>query len=156
MPVVSPADHDRPGGGTGGDPLPNAQRTAGPATAAERGEPAPPPPQFKDGRMAAARVQPQPQPDPVVTHPVTRQLPVRDVSPDQEPDDDRSQDEQDKKGDDVTQSEDGGGPHDAPPRAARTRGRRADRAAPTLSPTSGARSLAILETFAGSMPARSP
>ena len=31
--------------------------------------------------------------------------------------------------------------HDAPPRAARTRGRRADRAEPSLRPTSGARSL---------------
>ena len=40
--------------------------------------------------------------------------------------------------------------------AARTSGRRADRAEPSLRPTSGASSLQIRETFAGSMPASSP
>ena len=47
----------------------------GPAAAAERGEPAPPPPQLEEGGVPRPWVQPQPQPDPQVPDPVPGQPP---------------------------------------------------------------------------------
>ena len=52
-------------------PLPGGQRRAGPARPAERGEPAPPQPQLRHGRVPAAGVQPQVQPQPHGTGPGT-------------------------------------------------------------------------------------
>ena len=73
VPVVGPAEEHRVLAGFG-DPVPQRERGADPAGAAQRGEAAPAQPQAEDVGEALAGVQPQVQPDPQVPGAVAGQV----------------------------------------------------------------------------------
>ena len=133
VPVVGPAEEDGVLAGVG-DPVPQRQRGADPAGAAQGGQAAPAQPQAEDVGEAFAGVQPQVQPDAQVPGAVAGQV----AGGQERPRERGGEQDHHEQGDGVLGDHEG-----SPLRADRTALRRAARAAPVFRSAAGARAALI-------------
>ena len=146
VPVVGPAEEYRVLVRSG-DPVPQRERGADPAGAAQRREAAPAQPQAEDVGEALAGVQPKVEADPQVAGAVAGQV----AGGQERPRERCGKQDHDEQGDGVLGDHEG-----SPLRADRTALRRAARAAPGFRPTAGARAALIAATRSRGMEARGP